>query len=258
MDWDAGIDEGRSFTYSIERLTTRSSGASHHYDELARIGKALASPVRLRLLDLLRQGPRSVELLAERAGVSVANASQHLQQLRSGHLVEGEKRGQQVVYRLSDRAVSSFFGELRALAEALLPEMDRLRLELQVADAAARAMLLARVRSGSVTLLDVRPTEEFRAGHLRGALSMPLEDLPTRMRELPRGREVVAYCRGPYCHLALRAAELLADAGFRAQHLDLGPPDLDAGDVVDEGALDPAPAPTQPARLKQAKTRSAR
>ena len=163
--------------------------------------------------------------MAERAGVSVANASQHLQQLRSGHLVEGEKRGQQVVYRLSDRAVSSFFGELRALAEALLPEMDRLRLELQVADAAARAMLLARVRSGTVTLLDVRPTEEFRAGHLRGALSMPLEDLPLRMQELPRSREVVAYCRGPYCVYAVEAVQILRANGIIAHRLEDGPPD---------------------------------
>ena len=203
-----------------------------HYDELARIGKALASPIRLRLLDLLRQGPRSVEVLAERAGVPVANASQHLQQLRAGRLVESDKHGQQVVYRLADRAVSSFFGELRELAEALLPEMDRLKLELMVADHAARAALLARVRTGAVTLIDVRPEEEFRAGHLRGALSVPLAELAQRLPELPKSREVVAYCRGPYCHLALKAVQLLADAGFRAQHLDLGPPDLEAADVV--------------------------
>lgn len=239
-------------------MTSRSPGAAQHYDELARIGKALASPVRLRLLDLLRQGPRSVELLAERAGVSVANASQHLQQLRAGHLVEGEKRGQQVVYRLSDPAVSSFFGGLRALAETLLPEMDRLRLELKVADAAARTLLLARARSGSVTLLDVRPAEEFQAGHLRGALSMPLGELPRRLGELPKSREVVAYCRGPYCHLALHAVALLTDAGFRAKHLDLGPPDLDAVDIADGGAVDLGPIPDKPPRPRRPKTRSAR
>lgn len=225
---NVGAKSARASTAAID---LRGSAAAH-YDELARIGKALASPIRLRLLDLLRQGPRSVEVLAERAGVSVANASQHLQQLRAGRLVEGEKRGQQVIYRLADRAVSSFYGELRALAEALLPEMDRLKLELVVADQAARAALLARVRAGSVTLIDVRPAEEFHAGHLRGALSLPLEELPRRLPELPKGREVIAYCRGPYCSLAVQAVKVLADAGFRAQHLDLGPPDLEPTDLV--------------------------
>ncbi|OGQ10860.1 MAG: hypothetical protein A2138_06450 [Deltaproteobacteria bacterium RBG_16_71_12] len=215
-----------------------------HYDELARLGKALSSPIRLRLLDLLRQGPRSVEVLAGRAGVTVANASQHLQQLRAGRLVEADKRGQQVVYRLASRAVSSFFSELRALAEAQLPEMDRLRRELRVAGPAERAALLARVRAGAVTLLDVRPAEEFLAGHLRGALSVPLAELRARLPELPKGREVVAYCRGPYCHLALEAVRVLEDAGFRAQHLDLGPPDLEADDLSgDVDALPPRVAP---------------
>ncbi|MBI1949040.1 MAG: metalloregulator ArsR/SmtB family transcription factor [Deltaproteobacteria bacterium] len=218
-----------------------------HYDELARLGKALSSPIRLRLLDLLRQGPRSVEVLAERAGVTVANASQHLQQLRGGRLVEADKRGQQVVYRLAGSAVSSFFAELRALAEALLPEMDRLKHGLLVAEPEARAALLARVRAGAVTLLDVRPAEEFEAGHLRGALSVPLAELPARLPELPKGREVVAYCRGPFCHLALEAVRLLEGAGYRAQHLDLGPPDLGADDLVTGAAAPPARSPARAA-----------
>lgn len=232
---NAGAKSARATTGAID---LRGSAAAH-YDELARIGKALASPIRLRLLDLLRQGPRSVEVLADRAGVSVANASQHLQQLRAGRLVEGEKRGQQVIYRLADRAVSSFYGELRSLAETLLPEMDRLKLELVVADQAERVALLAKVRAGSVTLIDVRPAEEFHAGHLRGALSLPLEELPRRLPELPKGREVIAYCRGPYCSLAVQAVKVLADAGFRAQHLDLGPPDLEPPDLV--AAESPSP-----------------
>lgn len=222
---------------------TPRGAALAHYDELARLGKALSSPIRLRLLDLLRQGPRSVELLAERAGVTLANASQHLQQLRAGRLVEADKRGQQVVYRLSGRAVSSFFEELRALAEALLPEMDRLKRELHVVERAQRAALLARVRAGAVTLIDVRPAEEFVAGHLRGAVSVPLAELPRRLPELPKDRDVVAYCRGPYCHMALEAVRLLEGAGFRALHLDLGPPDLAAEDLMSEVEAPPERTP---------------
>lgn len=214
-----------------------------HYDELARLTKALASPVRLRLVDLLRQGPRSVEVLAERAGVSVANASQHLQQLRTGRVVEAEKRGQQVIYRLASRAVATFFGEVRALAEALLPEMDRLKAELSAGPTKARATVLARARAGTATLIDVRPSEEFHAGHLRGARSMPLEELPRRMTELPRNREVIAYCRGPYCYLAVQAVRLLTDAGFRAEHLDLGPADVEPIDVVTVADGPPADRP---------------
>ncbi len=218
--------------------------AAAHYDELARVGKALSSPIRLRLVDLLRQGPRSVEVLAAEAGVSLANASQHLQQLRAARLVDADKRGQQVVYRLAHGAVSSLFAELRTLAALLLPEMDRLGRELHAGDEAARAALVARVRAGTVTLLDVRPEAEFHAGHLRGALSVPLAELPARLPELPKSREVVAYCRGPYCHLALEAVRVLERAGFRARHLDLGPPDAAAADLL---AIDEAPRDT-PAR----------
>jgi rhodanese-related sulfurtransferase len=199
-----------------------------HYAELARIGRALASPVRLRLLDLLRQGARNVEALAAEAGVSVANSSQHLQRMRAARLVTAERHGHHVEYRLADEGVSRVFGAMRGLAEAVLPELDRLRRELGALGHGERESLLRRIRRGEVTLLDVRPAEEYRAGHLPGARSIPLPELPSRLDEVPRDREVVAYCRGPYCALATDAVAVLASAGYRARHLDLGVPDLRA------------------------------
>ncbi len=202
-----------------------------HYDELARIGKVLASPVRLRLLDLLRQGSRDVRALAEAAGVSVANSSQHLQQMRAARLVEADKRGQRVEYRLASEGVSHLFAALRDLGETILPEMDRLRRDLDALGPEEREALLARIRGGEVTLLDVRPAEEYRAGHLPGAHSIPLPELRARLREIPRHREVVAYCRGRYCSMASDAVAVLRSAGYRACHLDLGAPDLRARGV---------------------------
>ena len=202
-----------------------------HYDELARIGKVLGSPVRLRLLGLLRQGSRNVEALAEAAGISLANSSQHLQQMRAARLVEAEKRGQRVEYRLADEGVSLVFAALRDLAEALLPEMDRLRHDVEALKEEERESLLARIRDGQVMLLDVRPAVEYRAGHLPGARSIPLPELRSRLDEIPRGREVVAYCRGPYCSMASEAASVLRAAGYRASHLDLGAPDRRARGV---------------------------
>ncbi len=199
-----------------------------HYEELARIGKVLSSPVRLRLLDLLRQGSRNVDELAAAADATVANSSRHLQQMRSARLVRAERDGKNVRYRIADESVSSVYGLLRGLAESLLPEMDLLRRELGVLGAAEREELLGRIARGEVTLVDTRPEEEYRAGHLPGARSMPLDELPGRVHEIPREREVVAYCRGPYCPLATRAVGILRAAGYRARHLDLGVPDLRA------------------------------
>jgi rhodanese-related sulfurtransferase len=200
--------------------------ARSHYGELARIGKALGSPIRLQLLDLLRQGARTVESLADAAGISVANSSQHLQQMRSARIVAAERKGKHVEYRLADETVSAVFAMLRDLAETLLPEMNQLRRELGVLEPAQRDEIVALLRAGAVTLLDVRPRQEFEAGHLPGARSVPLAELPARLGEIPRDREVVAYCRGPYCTMATEAAALLRSAGFSARHLDLGVPDL--------------------------------
>ena len=197
-----------------------------HYDELARIGKVLSSPVRLRLLDLLRQGSRNVDELAQAADVTVANSSRHLQQMRSARLVQADREGKNVRYRIADEKVSRAFGLLRGLAESLLPEMELLRREMGALNPAERDELLGRILRGEVTLVDTRPVEEYRAGHLPGARSIPLEELPGRVQDLPRDREVVAYCRGPYCPIASEAVAILSAAGFRARHLDLGVPDL--------------------------------
>jgi len=219
--------------------------ARAHYGELARIGRALSSPARLQILDLLRQGDRHVEDLAEAAGLTVANSSRHLQQMRAARLVDAEREGRHVRYRLATADVSRVFGVLRGLAETVLPEMDRLRRELSALGEGEREALLGRVARGEVTLLDVRPAEEYRHGHLPGARSVPLAELPARLAEVPRDRLVVAYCRGPYCPLAAEAVRILAAAGFRASHLDLGAADLrDRGGRVEAGD---APRPPGPA-----------
>lgn len=233
-----------------------------HYGELARIGKVLGSPVRLLLLDLLRQGARTVDALAAAAGITVANASQHLQQMRASRVVQAERHGQFVEYRVTGEGVSAVFGALRDLAESILPEMDRLRAELGGHGAEERETLLARIGRGEVTLLDVRPAEEYLAGHLPGALSMPLSVLRPRLHEIPRDREVVAYCRGPYCTLAAAAVRLLVDAGYRASHLDLGVPELRARRFpIVAGAsasATPRPAPDPQRTRRPGSTRIAR
>lgn len=196
------------------------------YEQFARIGKAVASPKRLELLDLLCQGERSVEVLAREANLSVANTSQHLQILRGAHLAEAEKRGLHVVYRVAEPQVTGFFHALRALAETQLAEVEQLTRRFfagkEGLEAVGRETLLERVGSGMVAVLDVRPSEEYRAGHLPGALSIPLAELRRRLAELPRDREIVAYCRGPYCVLSAEAVEILRAEGFRAVRLEEG------------------------------------
>ncbi len=196
------------------------------YEQFARLGKAVSAPRRLELLDLLGQGPRTVEALAEQAGISVANASQHLQILRAARLVEARKQGCYVEYRLADEQVGRFFHALRGLAETRLAEVEqvtRAYLEERGAmEAVHGTELLRRVRGGEVTVLDVRPSEEYRAGHIPGALSVPLSELKKRLAELPKNREVVAYCRGPYCVMAIDAVELLRKQGFKAHRMEQG------------------------------------
>jgi rhodanese-related sulfurtransferase len=196
------------------------------YREVARIGQAIASAPRLGLLDLLRQGPRTVEALAKEAGLTLANASQHLKVLREARLVEGEKRGVFVTYRLADDGVEGFYRALRGLAEARLAEVQQIarafadkRGSFQPID---RRLLMRRVRAGEVTVLDVRPVEEYRAGHIPGAVSLPLKDLEKRLESLSRNREIVAYCRGPYCVLAPDAVKILRKHGYTARPMDDG------------------------------------
>ena len=193
------------------------------YEQLGRLGKAVAAPKRLELLDLLCQGPRTVEALAEHAAISTANASQHLQVLRAARLVEADKKGLYVEYRLADAQVCSFLHALRGLAESRLAEVEQVTraylVERDAMEAVPKGELLRRVRAGEVTVIDVRPPEEFRAGHLPGALSVPLAELKKRLAELPKSREVVAYCRGPYCVMAIEAVQLLRKKGFTAHQL---------------------------------------
>jgi rhodanese-related sulfurtransferase len=199
------------------------------YEQLARIGKVMASPRRLELLDLLAQGPRTVEALARETGLSVANASQHLQALRAARLLLAEKRGVYVTYRLAGDDVAAFYRSLRTLAQSRLAEIEQVTREFladrDALEAVDRDDLVRRVKRGSVTVLDVRPVEEFAAGHIPGALSIPLPQLARRLGELPRGREIVAYCRGPYCVLAVEAVRLLRRRGLRAERLEDGVPD---------------------------------
>jgi rhodanese-related sulfurtransferase/DNA-binding transcriptional ArsR family regulator len=196
------------------------------FQQVARIGQAVASAPRLALLDLLRQGPRTVDALAREAGLSLANASQHLKVLRQARLVDTEKRGTFVTYRIADRAVDDFYGALRGLAEERLAEVQQIartfvekRGSLEPVD---REHLLARVQAGEVTVLDVRPAEEYRAAHIAGAVSIPLKELEARLAKLPKAREIVAYCRGPYCVLAPEAVEKLRARGYRAVVLEDG------------------------------------
>jgi rhodanese-related sulfurtransferase len=196
------------------------------YEEFARIGKAVSSPKRLELLDLLCQGERTVEALATETEQSVANASQHLQVLRAARLIEGSKEGLYVTYRIADPAVGEFVRSIRVLAEKQLAEVERIsrrffegRRGLEPID---RDTLIKRVRKGEVVVLDVRPVEEYRAGHIPGALSIPIQELKRRLFELPRDQEIVAYCRGPYCVFSDQAVELLRARGFQAVHLDEG------------------------------------
>lgn len=196
------------------------------YEQLARLGKAVSSPKRIELLDLLCQGPRTVEALAAQASLSVANASQHLQVLRAARLVVAEKQGLYVEYRLADDEVCRFFLSLRGLAEARLAEIEQVTRAYFEARGAMEPVeseeLLRRVKKGAVTVLDVRPREEYLAGHIEGALSIPLGELEARLEELPRDHEVVAYCRGPYCVMAVEAVELLRDHGFDAHRIEQG------------------------------------
>jgi len=202
------------------------------YEQFARIGKAVSSPKRLELLDLLCQGPRSVEVLAKESGLTLANASQHLQVLRTTRLVEAEKEGLFVIYRLADQTVCEFFRTMRVLAENRLAEVEQIKRRFLAGregmEPVDREALLELVRDGAVTVLDVRPVEEYNAGHIPGALSIPLKELQLHLTALPRNQEIVAYCRGPYCVLSIQAVEMLRAKGFQAVRLEEGIQDLRA------------------------------
>ena len=199
------------------------------FAQFATVAKALGHGHRLELLEFLAQGERSVETLARLAGLSVANASQHLQHLRRAGLVTARKDGHFVLYRPADDSVVTLLGSIRQVAENNLAEVDRLVTRyLRTKDSfepVSSKELLKRVRKGEVTVLDVRPAEEYAAGHLPNAVNIPLRELKERLAELPAGRDVVAYCRGPYCVLAYEAVAELRRHGFAARRLEHGLPE---------------------------------
>ena len=199
---------------------------NHLYEQVARIGKAISSPKRLELLELLCQGEKTVELLASQAEISMKLASAHLKELRQARLVETRKDGKYVVYRLADPGVADLWVNVRTQAEERL-------VELQVAlsslmdhgdelERVDRSTILQRARAGDVVVLDVRPPEEYASGHLPHARSLPLDELKKRLKELPTETPVVAYCRGPFCLMAKDAVDLLRKKGYRAFHLTDG------------------------------------
>lgn len=202
------------------------------YGQLARVGKALANPHRLELLELLAQGERTVDSLASETEMSIASASQHLQALREGGLVESRKQGLFVHYRLADPTVFELSRSLRIVAEQRLAEVERVVREhfgdRSNSEPVSMQQLLERVRSGKVVVVDTRPPGEYAAGHIAGAISVPIDELQERLRQLPKSKEYVAYCRGPYCAYADRAVELLRANGRRARRLDQGFPEWKA------------------------------
>jgi rhodanese-related sulfurtransferase/DNA-binding transcriptional ArsR family regulator len=210
------------------------------YTQFARIGQAVSSPKRLELLDLLGQGEKTVEQLAEQTATAGQNASAHLRALRQARLVETRRDGTHVWYRLADEGVAAFllalqslgrhrYAEVREVAESYLERRDSL-------EPIPPEELRRRLSAGDVTLIDVRPGDEFAAGHIPGALSVPVAELADRLRELPKRKEIVAYCRGPYCVMAVTAIELLRKRGYRARRFIESVPAWRArGYPVDDG-----------------------
>lgn len=202
------------------------------YGQFARIGKGLASPHRLEFLELLAQGERTVDSLAKETGLSLANASQHLLALREAGLVESRKQGLFVHYRLSDPSVFELSRAIRIVAERRLAELDRLVRDhfgdRSDPEPVEMAELIERAKSGKVVILDTRPANEYAAGHIAGALSVPVDELKDRLGKLPKSKEYVAYCRGPYCIYADRAVELLRGSGRKARRLLDGFPEWKA------------------------------
>ncbi|MFA6107860.1 MAG: metalloregulator ArsR/SmtB family transcription factor [Candidatus Latescibacterota bacterium] len=210
------------------------------FGQFAQIAGAFASPKRIEIIDLLAQGERPVEAIAQEAGLTVANTSRHLQVLKGANLVAARRAGVQVFYRLADPMVWRGYRALQTLAEARLAEVGRLVKDYfgsaDGLEPVAKEELLQRARRRDVVVVDVRPPEEYAAGHIAGALSVPLAQLERRLAELPPGKRIVAYCRGPYCVLAAEAVRLLRGRGFQAARLKEGYPEWrDAGLPVTSG-----------------------
>ncbi len=202
------------------------------FDGFAEVAKALGHGRRLEILELLAQGERSVDALAQRLGLSIANASQHLRLMRGAGLLASRRDGKRILYGLSDPAVLDLMAALRLVAErssaAVREIIGSYFRERDALEPVSRRELSRRVKDGVVTVLDVRPEDEYAGGHLPMAINIPLRELAGRLREIPKNREIVAYCRGPYCVLAYEAIALLRRHGFRARRLEDGFPEWKA------------------------------
>jgi rhodanese-related sulfurtransferase len=211
----------------------------HLYELFARVANGLANAHRLELLDLLVQAPRTVEDLAAETDMSLANTSQHLQRLKQARLVIDEREGLRVRYRLADPEIARLWMQMRRVAERRLaelePALDAYRDRRHEFEQVALAELQPRLRSGQAILIDVRPAVEYQAAHLPGAISMPLNELARRMHEIPADKEVIAYCRGPYCVYADQALELLLAQGRKAARLEEGVAEWQAANLPLEG-----------------------
>jgi DNA-binding transcriptional ArsR family regulator/rhodanese-related sulfurtransferase len=198
-------------------------------EQFARIAKAIANPHRLEIVDLLAQGERSVEELANESALSIANASQHLQALREAHLVAARKEGLRVYYRLADPAIFQLIQIIREIAEHQLAEVERIvntyLTERRSMEPVTVNELMSRLREPGLVILDVRPALEYAQGHIAGARSIPIDELQQRLHELPQDQEIVAYCRGTYCIFADEAVELLTAQGYQVRRMQQGYPD---------------------------------
>jgi rhodanese-related sulfurtransferase/DNA-binding transcriptional ArsR family regulator len=199
---------------------------SHLYEHVARIGKAISSPKRLELIELLAQGEKTVETLAEQARIGMGLASAHLRALREARLVETRREGKFIHYRLSGPDVAQLWVNVREVAEEHLVELrvalDQMAAAPNALSTESRESLLAKARSGDIVVIDVRPEAEYAAGHLPCARSLPLAELEKRLADLPAGKEIVAYCRGPFCLMSDEAVKLLRQRGYNAHKITDG------------------------------------
>ena len=209
------------------------------FRQFAAVAKAIAHEHRLELLEALAQGERSVEALADCAGVSIANASQHLQRMRRAGLVETRREGKFIYYRLSDNAVLDLISALARIGERHVAEVDKIVrtyfVNRDAMEPVSRSDLLSRMKKGDVQVLDVRPEDEFALAHLPGAINIPLGKLKRRLAMLDPGKEIVAYCRGPWCILSFEAVALLRAKGFRVRRLEDGLPEWRAANLPTQG-----------------------
>ena len=210
------------------------------FEQFAELARVLGHAHRLELIELVSQGERSVERLAEVTGLSIANTSQHLQQLRRGGFVQSRRDGKRVLYRLADGPILSLIAALRSYAERNRAEIGKIVADyferLDQLEPVSRKELAQRLKAKSAVVLDVRPEDEFALGHVPGALNIPINELKRRLVELPKDQEIVAYCRGPYCVFSFEAVALLRKRGFLVRRLEDGFPEWKAAGLATESA----------------------